>query len=323
VRDGPLDDILSTSNAILRQGNPDGGLLPFICRLDSKDEINNPANWPKANPSLLYLPDLEAEMHKEYARWQNGNLPAFMTKRMNLPDQSAEIWVADYDNIKATNRPLPDTKGWDCVIGIDFAMLNDMASANAHFRRGEERIDINHSWICGQSKDIPRIKAPIREWGEKNYLTFVDEVEIHPHFIIDWILKIAQTSHIKRIAIDNFRYALLAKYLTEIGFDAKENKNLRLIRPSDIMRIVPVIDSVFTNNNFIWGDNPVLRWAANNTKKVRSGRAEGTDTGNYYYAKIEGKSRKTDPFMALVASMVIEDTIEQRPTGGSLPLIYF
>ena len=42
---------------------------------------------------------------------------------------------------------------------------------------------------------------------------------------------------------------------------------------------------------------------------MRSGRATGTDTGNYYYAKIEAKSRKTDPFMALVASMVIEPAL--------------
>ena len=65
-----------------------------------------------------------------------------------------------------------------------------------------------------------------------------------------------------------------------------------------------------------------LRWAANNTKLVRSGRREGTDTGNYYYAKIEGKSRKTDPFMALAAAMVIEDGIpEAIPAGFDLGVI--
>ncbi|MEG1317022.1 MAG: terminase large subunit, partial [Oscillospiraceae bacterium] len=65
---------------------------------------------------------------------------------------------------------------------------------------------------------------------------------------------------------------------------------------------------------FTWGDNPALRWATNNTKRVRAGKKEGTDTGNFYYAKIEAKSRKTDPFMALVASMVIEDEIR-----GAIP----
>ena len=47
----------------------------------------------------------------------------------------------------------------------------------------------------------------------------------------------------------------------------------------------------------------------------RKGRADGVDTGNFIYAKIEGKSRKTDPFMALVASMTIEDVLGDGGTG--------
>jgi phage terminase large subunit-like protein len=75
------------------------------------------------------------------------------------------------------------------------------------------------------------------------------------------------------------------------------------------MKVQPVIDSCFNKQLFTWGDNPALRWATNNTKRVRSGKKEGTDTGNFYYAKIEAKSRKTDPFIALVASMVVEDEL--------------
>ena len=56
------------------------------------------------------------------------------------------------------------------------------------------------------------------------------------------------------------------------------------------------------------GDNPCLRWAVNNTKRVRR-RQEGVDTGNFIYAKIEPKSRKTDPWMALVASMTGEPAL--------------
>ena len=55
----------------------------------------------------------------------------------------------------------------------------------------------------------------------------------------------------------------------------------------------------------------------NNAKKVRSGKKDGTDTGNYYYAKIEAKSRKTDPFIALVAAMTIEDVLGD---GGDFSL---
>ena len=88
------------------------------------------------------------------------------------------------------------------------------------------------------------------------------------------------------------------------------------------MKIVPSIDRYFSKHFFIWGDNPVLRWATNNTKKVKSSKKIGSDTGNYYYAKIEAKSRKTDPFMALVASVIIEDDIpESGSTYDNLPVI--
>ena len=57
----------------------------------------------------------------------------------------------------------------------------------------------------------------------------------------------------------------------------------------------------------------------NNTKMVRVGRRYGkpddSDIGNFVYAKIEAKSRKTDPFMALVASMTVEDEIPYAQTS--------
>ena len=58
-----------------------------------------------------------------------------------------------------------------------------------------------------------------------------------------------------------------------------------------------------------------MRWAVNNTKRVRSSKKMGVDTGNYIYAKIDGKSRKTDPWMALVASMTVETAL-----GDGLPV---
>ena len=79
-----------------------------------------------------------------------------------------------------------------------------------------------------------------------------------------------------------------------IGFDAKDKERVKLVRPSDIMQIDSVIRECFNRGLYHWGDNPCLRWAVNNTKRIRSGKKAGTDTGNFYYGKIEAKSRKTD-----------------------------
>lgn len=78
VSDGPLDDYLARGRRILFEGEPDNGFLPFICCLDSIEQVHDPACWYMANPSLSYLPHLLQEIKDEYQDWithpeQNGD----------------------------------------------------------------------------------------------------------------------------------------------------------------------------------------------------------------------------------------------------------
>ena len=327
VSDGPLDDYLARGRRILFDGEPDNGFLPFICCLASKDQVHDPENWYMANPSLYYMPHLLREIQDEYQDWkdhpeQNGD---FLTKRMGLRQGFREISVTDYEKVKATNRPLPDMAGWSCTVGIDYAELNDWAAVNLHFRRGAERYDINHAWVCAQSKTLQRVKAPWRDWANNGIITVVDDVSIHPDLIADYIQNAGSVYTIKMLALDHYRWTLISDSLRKIGFDAADKSRVKLVRPSDIMQVEPVIQECFDRGLFSWGDNPALRWAVNNTKRVRSSKKLGVDTGNYIYAKIEGKSRKTDPFMALVASMCIESELgdglpAQIPPFGAIKL---
>nr|WP_246208712.1 terminase TerL endonuclease subunit [Anaerotalea alkaliphila] len=318
VRDGPLDHKKEQAKQILKGEISDNGLLPFIAKLNTKEDVHDPDNWVMANPSLPYLPNLQEEIEKEYGDWKinPGQFSAFMTKRMNIPDGNKEIEVTSWENILASCEEVPEEmlQGKTAVVGIDYAMVTDFASVGFLIRDGDKRYWKTHSWLCKNSGDLPRIKAPWREWVERGYLTLVDDVEISPDLLCDWILENSRDYHIVKLGIDNYRYALMANSLKRIGFDYKEMKNIKLVRPSDIMQVVPVIDSCFANQNFAWGDNPVMRWGTNNAKKIRSGKKQGTDVGNFVYGKIEAKSRKTDPFMALVAAMVVEPELGD---GGS------
>lgn len=324
VSDGPLDDYLARGRRILFEGEEDNGFLPFICCLESKDQVHDPENWFMANPSLYYMPHLQQEIADEYRDWkdhpeQNGD---FITKRMGIRAGFKEIAVTDYEKVKATNQTVPDLRGWSCTVGIDYAELSDWAAVNLHFRRGAERYDINHAWMCLQSRMLSRVKAPWREWAERGFVTAVDDVSIHPDLLAQYIAKAAEKYNLKMLAMDHYRWTLVSESLRKIGFDAADKTRVKMIRPSDIMQVEPVIQECFDRGLFHWGDNPCLRWAVNNTKRVASSRKLGVDTGNFIYAKIEARSRKTDPFMALVASMVVEPAlgdgmpVEMPPVGA-------
>ena len=324
VREGVLDDMLAIAKDVLNGTIKNLGWLPLLYRIDAEEEALNPEMWHKANPSLKYFPELQKEMEKEFIqmKYQPALEEEFYTKRLNWPRGNRELQVTDWDNIAATNKPIPDMHGKTAVVGIDYTKVTDFASVNIHFRDGDIRYDINHSWLCLKSADIPRLKIPWRQWADEGKLTLVDDVEISPDLLAEYIAEQATKYNIVKLALDNYRYALLSDALKKVGFDAKDYKNVYLVRPSDIMKVIPVIDSCFANQYFVWGDNPLLRWATNNTKLIPSGKKQGTDTGNFYYGKIEAKSRKTDPFMALVHAMCIEDALgDGSSTFEDLPVI--
>ena len=313
IRDGVLDDMLSTARSVLFGGAPDAGTLYFICKLDQYEEFRNEQAWHKANPSLRYMPDLMDEIRKEYRLFEaSGKLSgAFMTKRMNCPRAETETAVASWEDLMAASRCVPDMTGRSAVIGIDYAKVTDFVAAGILIRDGEQRYWIDHTWVCRRSADLGRIKAPLDEWAAKGLLTWVDDVEVSAELIAGWIAEAAEQFQIKIVALDDFRYALMASALRRIGFDAKDHKNVRLIRPSDKVRAYPVIDSVLKNHRIAWGEDTMMRWYANNTKVVPAlnRRVKEPDIGNYEFSKIEPKSRKTDGFFAFVAAMCVEEAL--------------
>lgn len=308
VRDGPLDHLLSRAEGILEGQIPDNGLLPFIARLDDKKEVDNPLMWHKANPSLRYFRTLQKQMEREYADYKQDNLgnSSFMTKRMNRPIGDAECGVTDWENIKATARELPNLEHYSCIGGLDYSKTNDFVAAGLLFELDDYWYWITHSWVCRQTKDWSRIKFPIEEAQAKGLMTVVNAVEIPPELVADWFAQKAEKYNIVTIAYDNFRHTLIEKALRGAGFDADKdgNNNIRLIRPSDIMKVAPLITSQFANRRIVWGENPLMRWYTQNTKQMLDTR------GNVTYGKIEPKSRKTDGFMAMVAAATQINSIQ-------------
>lgn len=306
VRGGPLDELLTVCEKILGGFENTVRYFPFLCRLDDKKEVDKKEYWVKANPSIEYMPALANEINSDYEEMKlfPSKAPEFITKRMNLPEQKTEEVAVEWELIEKTNQEVPDLIGKTCVCGIDFASLSDFASAFLLFKYKNKYYGITHSWFCENSRDRKRIKAPLEDFKNNGLLTVVDDVEIKPTMITEWIARQGRNYHIKKIALDNFRYALISKALSEIGFDAKNKEQMKLTRPSDIAKIQPVIESVFVNQNICWGENPLMRWFTNNTKLVP------WQNNTKVYGKIEPKSRKTDGFMAFVSAMTISEELE-------------
>lgn len=307
VRDGPLDTMLDKSRRILSGELPDNGMIPFICRIKNKDDIKNPENWPMANPSYPYFDNLQEEMKLEYDDYVIDPLgnSSFATKRCNCPGGAIrEDVVTDWKNIKATNIIIPEFEhGTNAVGGLDYASTEDFVSAAILVIQDGIDYVYQHTWICEASKDLPRIKAPLREWERRELCEFVKGPEISPDLPAQWFDSMNERFNILKIGIDKYRYTLMSKALAEYGFLADKDGKIKIVRPSDEMQLIPTLTSLFNNNRIAVGDDPLMRWCINNSKRVTS------SAGNMTYGKIEPKSRKTDAFKALVAAEICRDEL--------------
>lgn len=313
VRGGPLDDKLEYAEDILFKGADDLGLLVFICRLDSKEEVDDERNWHKANPSLRYMPVLLERIRREYAEQKKN--PAlsneFMTKRMDLPPVVKGSDVTAWENIKAANREIPDLTGAECVAGIDYAKTSNFVAAGFLFLKDGIYYWITHTWVCKQSSQLKRIKAPLEDWERQGLLSFVDAAEIPPDIPVEWLEENASKYFLTKLGIDNFRVTLFRKALKEHDFDVDNKNKTMLCKRVTMMRYAPVIQSLFNNHRIVWGINPLMNWYVNNTY------VDTDKDGNMTFCKKDPNSRMTDGFMALVAAICASEGLEDDGDSGT------
>lgn len=322
VRGGILDDEKAQNEVILREYNPKNRTFVNWFRIEAEEEWSQIDKIVKANPSLIYpsFYSLRTTIEREIESmpFTPDYYPEFLAKRCNFPVSDPQKAVAEWADIEACARE-PDfvpEEGARCVGGIDYTKTNDFCECCLTFRQGDAFVSVHHGFICKNSKDLPNIHAPVMEWVKAGACEIVDDVEIPPELPVMWFEQQAQKYQIMMIGIDNFRYSWLAQAFRKIlGYEifTKENKKLYLIRPSDIAKAAPIINSAFLNRR-ISGWDRMMCWYTNNTKRV-------IDTkGNTHYEKIEPKLRKTDGFMAWAHSMCC---IDELPEVAELPDLNF
>lgn len=306
VREGFYDRILERSQKIFKGESPNDRLFPFICKLDSIDEMDKPELWSKANPMFEedspYSKRLYSTVMKEYLKLEEepSGRREFVVKRMNFTEGNTERDVATHDQLLATNQEVIIPRGAHCVAGFDYASIRDFASVGLLFKIDGKMVWKQHSFVRKQFLDAFKLKAPIKEWQEKGLLTIVDEPSIDPRHLIDWLNVMSDDYEIDLVCADGFRMDLLKPLLEENGYEYEFLRNPRGVQA----KVAPIIEDGFANERFIFGDDPSMRWYTNNTY------IKEDSLGNRTFLKKEPVRRKTDGFHAFLAALYKREEIQ-------------
>lgn len=318
VREGFLDKMKERSKEILEGRATDDRLFPFICRLDHKDEKDDPSKWSKANPMFEepmsdYGKRLFRKVLNQYhdLKHSPSGYENFMTKRMNLPEEDSSKIVASRDDVLATSRDIPPLKNKTAIGGVDYASIKDFAAVGLLFKQGDNVVWLSHSFARKEYLDQAQLKPPIKEWERQGHLTIVDEPSINPAHIVNWFIKMREKYAIQKVVADNFRMDLMRPLFEEAGFEIEVLRNPRGVHS----KLAPRIETLFANHRIIFGDNPLMRWYTNNVA------VHVKKDGNKEFIKKDEHRRKTDGFHAFLHALYAVDEIQEIDLDKAFDLL--
>lgn len=300
VIDGPLMDfyvlggqILAGDEAIsLRAADR---MFVYIDEIDEDDDPADPACWPKANPSLGALLDIE-DLKDEWERVKSipPERSNFINKQLNVFTSVDELSFLDVKTIRKNNKELPLDKlaGEICYGGFDLSETEDFTSACLEFPLPNNEFFLySHSWTTEKKRGIDREKLDWDHLVKNGWLTICPGEYVDFMYVYEWFLEQREKFRIETIGFDPAKAFMFVQKMRENGFVLNE------VRQGELTLTAPLDDlkERFLDGKIIHNNNPMYNWYLGNVKLTkRSANATYLPTKQSAYRKIDGFAAHLD-----------------------------
>lgn len=294
VIDGPLMDfyvlggqILAGDKAISRRAAD--RMFVYIDEIDEDDDPSDPACWPKANPSLGKLLDIE-DLKDEWERVKS--IPAernnFINKQLNVFTSVDEMSFVDVKIIKKNNKTFPEDQliGRLCYGGFDLSSTEDFTSACLEFPLPENNFFLlEHSWTTDKKRKADHEKLDWQGLVDNGWLTICNGDYVDYNLVVAWFLEQRSKYRIETIGYDPAKAFMMIQTMQDKGFILNE------VRQGEITLTGPLDDlkERFLDGNIVHNNNSMFNWYLGNVKLTkRSANGTYLPTKQSPYRKIDG-----------------------------------
>jgi len=260
----------------------------YIAQMDEGDDIWEPTNWIKANPTLAFdkaaLENL-VPVANTAKDMQGSTLRDFLTKQLNMWIQlTDDQYMKNFDAWKAcgTDLTLEDFREHECYIGLDLSSGGDLTSLGVvipYYLDGEKKYFVDsHSFIPARriAEHIKTDNAPYDMWKMKELLTVTETlggIKTDYKYIISYLKDIIEkhSLRVKMICYDPHNADAFLNDIEELGYDSvmivQSARNLN--DPTVDFRLEVEAGNVSYNK-----ENGLLTWSIANAKTVSNSFGE-------------------------------------------------
>lgn len=308
VLDGPLVDLYNLFTSALYEGllSPDVAdrLFFFGAELDKEDKIDDPAVWPKANPSigpLLDIEDLKADWERCKAIPQQR--ADFINKQLNIMTDMHDAAWASVEIIDRNKGCIDEAEliGLPTYSGYDLSTREDMTAVALLTPLPDGRVAVRqHSWVTRDYVNQDGGKTPFMHWQMMGSLDIVDAETISHDVIYDWLLaREAAGEDIRMIGYDPANAVRLTQQLEAHGWQTDVVRQGALTVNDPMHEILDYM----RNGRLIYNCDPLLRWYMHNVR-LRNDPRRDQVTAVWMPTKRK-RHLKIDGFMAMLDAWVV------------------
>lgn len=301
VNDGPYDELMTRSTAVLLGNSGERRLLPILYIIDDPKKWDDIEELKKANPNMgvSVKPDFFLE---EIAIAKNSlsKRAEFLTKYCNVKQSSTQAWVP-YEVVDAVTQgsySLEDFRSSYCVGGIDLSQTTDLTACCVVIERDGKLYVFTKFFMpenkvdeLQQREGVPYrlyVSAGLIQLSGENFVDYVD--------CFDWFRRLVEDYEILPLQVGYDRYSsqYLVQQMEQYGFhmdDVHQGFNLT--------PVLHEMDGLLRDQTLQLGDNQLLKSHFLNTAVTQD-----TETRKIRPVKIDPRCH-IDGFVAVVDALTV------------------
>ena len=301
VNDGPYDELMTRSTAVLLNNSDERRLLPILYIIDDVTKWDDIEELKKANPNMgvSVSPDFFIE-EIAIARNSLSKRAEFLTKYCNIKQSSTQAWLPYevVDAVSGGQYNLEDFRSSYCVGGIDLSQTTDLTACCVVIEKAEKLYTFARFFMPENKIDElqEREGVPYRLYVSKGLIQPSGENFVDYNDCFEWFRMLVEEYEILPLQVGYDRYSAqyLVQQMEQYGFHMDD-----VFQGDNLTPVLHECDGLLRDKTIQLGDNNLLK-----AHFLNVGMKQNIETRKIRPVKIDPRTH-IDGFVAVIDALTV------------------
>jgi phage terminase large subunit-like protein len=301
VNDGPYDELMLRSTAVLKGSSEERRLLPILYVIDDVAKWDDIDELRKANPNMGVSVSEDFFLEEiAIARNSLSKRAEFMTKYCNIKQSSTQAWLPYdvVDGVTGEAYSLEDFRSCYCVGGIDLSQTTDLTSCCVVIEK-DGRLYVLTKFFMPENK-IDELQeregVPYRRYIQEGIIQPSGENFVDYNDCFDWFRMLVEEYEILPLQVGYDRYSAqyLVQQMNQYGFHMDD-----VYQGENLTPVIHECDGLLRDKTLQLGDNKLLK-----AHFLNVGMKQNIETRKVRPVKIDQRCH-IDGFVAVIDALTV------------------